>query len=82
MLANARFLYQSQTQTPMFYTFTIFCLTNFFAPYILQPKKLVKNSKTLIDIFSNSIEYLFWQFNFENIGPSYKIVFNSERFLS
>ena len=46
--------------------------SNFFAPYILQPKKLVKNSKTLIDIFSNSIEYLFSQFNFENIRPSYK----------
>ena len=32
--------------------------SNFFAPYILQPARLTKNSKTLMDnIFSNSIEY-------------------------
>ena len=32
--------------------------SNFFAPYILQPTKLTKNSKTLIDnIFLNSIEF-------------------------
>ena len=32
--------------------------SNFFAPYILQPTRLTKNSKTLMDnIFSNSIEY-------------------------
>ena len=33
--------------------------SNFFAPYILQPTRLVKNSKTLIDnIFLNSIELI------------------------
>ena len=32
--------------------------SNFLAPYILQPTRLAKNSKTLIDnIFLNSIEF-------------------------
>ena len=30
--------------------------SHFFAPYILQPTRLTKNSKTLINIFLNSIE--------------------------
>ena len=29
----------------------------FFSPYILQPTRLTENSKTLIDIFSNSIDF-------------------------
>ena len=31
--------------------------SKFFAPYILQPTRLTKNSKTLIDVFLNSIEF-------------------------
>ena len=38
---------------------------NFFVPYILQPKRLEKNSKTLIDFTSlNSIEFNTFSDNF------------------
>ena len=54
---------------------------SFFAPYILQPIRSAKNSKTLIDnVFPNSIEFEAFFGNVTSLIPS--ATFNTKRFSS